>query len=180
MAPHSNSESLRVGVLLQTCRNVKLIFDNWNISTNKWLRYICYERVHSQVAVFTLSSVWHGFYGGYYLMFFTASLFFSAGRYVRHVNHKLSSCVSRTHHFSFCSDPPLYPSVLPSLRRASCRVRRHHLLRQVRRFRLLRLPLHSARLLAELRYLPVSASRNISNVVYMYIYMYCTVVIWFV
>ena len=46
-----------------------------------------YERVshHRTLAVFITSSVWHGFYPGYYMMFLTFGLMLEAGRMVTNV-----------------------------------------------------------------------------------------------
>ncbi|XP_031574563.1 lysophospholipid acyltransferase 2-like isoform X2 [Actinia tenebrosa] len=65
--------------------NMKMIFDNWNISTGSWLRRCVYDRVtkHRTLAVFALSAAWHGFYGGYYLTFTSAQLCLEAARAFR-------------------------------------------------------------------------------------------------
>ena len=68
--------------MLQTATSLKEVVDNWNIQTNLWLRYVCYERLRSRLPVFALSAFWHGFYGGYYVMFFTAAFFIETGRHV--------------------------------------------------------------------------------------------------
>ncbi|CAH3196030.1 unnamed protein product [Porites evermanni] len=62
--------------------NIKMACDNWNISTALWLRRIVYERCsrHRTLAVFIMSSVWHGFYPGYYMMFLSIALFIEAAR----------------------------------------------------------------------------------------------------
>lgn len=94
----------------QFATNVKMVCDNWNISTALWLRrfdifsaiywnlmiYILgdkflfsmflfrtvYERWsrHRTLAVFIMSSFWHGFYPGYYMMFLSLALMIEAGR----------------------------------------------------------------------------------------------------
>lgn len=65
--------------------SMKMIIDNWNISTAHWLRYMVYDRMASMktLFVFILTTLWHGFYPGYYLCAPTAALFVTAARYVR-------------------------------------------------------------------------------------------------
>jgi len=67
--------------------NVKMVCDNWNISTALWLRRTVYERWsrHRTLAVFIMSSFWHGFYPGYYMMFLSLALMIEAGRMGRRV-----------------------------------------------------------------------------------------------
>ncbi|CAH3149333.1 unnamed protein product [Porites lobata] len=67
--------------------NIKMVCDNWNISTALWLRRTVYERCsrHRTLAVFITSSVWHGFYPGYYMMFLSLALFIEAARMGRRV-----------------------------------------------------------------------------------------------
>ncbi|KXJ05015.1 Membrane-bound O-acyltransferase domain-containing protein 2 [Exaiptasia diaphana] len=62
-----------------------MVLENWNITTVWWLRRTAYDRLtnHRTMGVFVLSAVWHGFYGGYYLTFFTSQLFVEAARAVR-------------------------------------------------------------------------------------------------
>lgn len=57
----------------------------WNMGTNKWLRYYCYERIPGKFNLaFTqiTSSVWHGLNSGYFMMFGTSVFFVEAGRIV--------------------------------------------------------------------------------------------------
>ncbi|ESO06250.1 hypothetical protein HELRODRAFT_120427, partial [Helobdella robusta] len=65
--------------------SLKVLIDNWNISTACWLRYIIYDRLHSIVPVFLFSALWHGFYPGYYITFITGGLFISTARLMRKV-----------------------------------------------------------------------------------------------
>ena len=93
---------------VQFATNIKMVCDNWNISTALWLRRLenfnsfmpgksplysilgnifvffrtVYERCsrHRTLAVFITSSVWHGFYPGYYMMFLSLALFIEAAR----------------------------------------------------------------------------------------------------
>lgn len=48
----------------------------WNTTTQNWLRRTVYDRVdrHKVLATFALSTIWHGFYPGYYLTALTAAL----------------------------------------------------------------------------------------------------------
>ncbi|KAL7638236.1 UNVERIFIED_CONTAM: hypothetical protein RMT77_010800 [Armadillidium vulgare] len=65
--------------------SLKEVLDSWNIGTMKWLRYIVYERAAKQKTLLTylLSSLWHGFYPGYYLTFLGGAFFTIAARAVR-------------------------------------------------------------------------------------------------
>lgn len=67
--------------------NIKMVCDNWNISSALWLRRTVYERCssHRTLAVFIMSSFWHGFYPGYYMTFMSLALFIEAGRMGRRV-----------------------------------------------------------------------------------------------
>ncbi|XP_006815543.1 membrane-bound glycerophospholipid O-acyltransferase 2-like [Saccoglossus kowalevskii] len=66
--------------------SLKVLIDNWNTQTRKWLRYVCYDRVPFQKTLFTfiLSSIWHGFQPGYFWTFFQGAYFTYAGRKVRY------------------------------------------------------------------------------------------------
>lgn len=72
---------------IEFATSMKMMMDNWNISSALWLRRTVYERVthHRTLAVFITSSVWHGFYPGYYMMFLTFGLMLEAGRMGRRV-----------------------------------------------------------------------------------------------
>jgi hypothetical protein len=63
--------------------NMKDLLENWNISTNKWLKYYVYLRLSKPgerptfialFATFLTSAVWHGLYPGYYLTFISGAL----------------------------------------------------------------------------------------------------------
>lgn len=66
--------------------SMKKLIDNWNISTQRWLKHVCYDRnIHMKtLRTFLLSALWHGLYPGYYLSFFTNMYFVIAAREVRH------------------------------------------------------------------------------------------------
>jgi D-alanyl-lipoteichoic acid acyltransferase DltB (MBOAT superfamily) len=66
--------------------------DNWNISTNVWLRQYIYVRLKAgggigaslaTLATFMSSAIWHGFYAGYYLTFASVSILTSLARVMR-------------------------------------------------------------------------------------------------
>lgn len=67
--------------------SMKMVCDNWNISTALWLKRTVYERSprHRTLAVFVISSIWHGFYPGYYMMLLSFGLMLEAGRMGRRV-----------------------------------------------------------------------------------------------
>lgn len=71
--------------LLQLGTNTKVMLDNWNIGTTRWLRECVYDRVPRRfavVAVFFVSAFWHGFYPVYYFCFLSAALLTMTGRCV--------------------------------------------------------------------------------------------------
>ena len=72
-------------IKLETGPSLKVVLDNWNVSTQRWLKHVCYDRkVESKTAMtFFISAVWHGFYPGYFLAFMTCSLFVMASRKLR-------------------------------------------------------------------------------------------------
>ncbi|XP_076066640.1 lysophospholipid acyltransferase 6 [Oratosquilla oratoria] len=59
--------------------------DSWNSGTMRWLRFLVYERAGAQKTVLTyfVSSVWHGFYPGYYFTFLAGAMCTIAARYAR-------------------------------------------------------------------------------------------------
>ncbi|KAJ8981426.1 hypothetical protein NQ317_015628 [Molorchus minor] len=65
--------------------SLKEAIEAWNKGTNIWLRLIVYDRTkkYSTLLTYSLSAMWHGFYAGYYLTFFSAALFTLAARVVR-------------------------------------------------------------------------------------------------
>ncbi|OTB08472.1 hypothetical protein M426DRAFT_317095 [Hypoxylon sp. CI-4A] len=67
---------------VESAQNSRGYLENWNMNTNKWLRYYVYLRVtprnrkpgfRASLATFVTSAFWHGFYPGYYLSFVLAS-----------------------------------------------------------------------------------------------------------
>ncbi|KAI1384490.1 MBOAT-domain-containing protein [Hypoxylon trugodes] len=81
---------------VESAQNSRAYLENWNMNTNKWLRYYIYLRVtprnkkpgfRASMATFVTSAFWHGFYPGYYLTFVLASFVQQAAknfrRYVR-------------------------------------------------------------------------------------------------
>ncbi|XP_074656763.1 lysophospholipid acyltransferase 6-like isoform X2 [Tubulanus polymorphus] len=66
--------------------NLKALIDAWNMGTAKWLRFIVYDRLTKwrTTAVLCVSSVWHGFYPGYYLMFINGGILGITARKMRH------------------------------------------------------------------------------------------------
>ncbi|ESO09652.1 hypothetical protein HELRODRAFT_183969, partial [Helobdella robusta] len=62
---------------------IKQFIDNWNKTTNYWLRHVVYERTRSVFAVFIFSALWHGFYPGYYITFISCGLFLIVSKKVR-------------------------------------------------------------------------------------------------
>jgi lysophospholipid acyltransferase 1/2 len=64
--------------------SLKEAIEHWNKGTNLWLRMLVYDRCrHYRTALtYALSSMWHGFYPGYYLTFAGGALFTFASRTV--------------------------------------------------------------------------------------------------
>lgn len=65
--------------------NLRETLEGWNCGTMKWLRFMVYERACMQKTLFTymLSSIWHGFYPGYYVTFVSGAFFTIVARYLR-------------------------------------------------------------------------------------------------
>ena len=65
---------------------MKYFLDNWNITTQAWLRRIAYDRLKTgsgkTLGVFVLSAFWHGFYPGYYFTFIQIAFTVYGGRKV--------------------------------------------------------------------------------------------------
>ncbi|XP_052089359.1 lysophospholipid acyltransferase 6-like [Mytilus californianus] len=71
---------------LETCTSMKVNIDSWNIRTALWLRRCVYDRVPRKYGVwpvFLVTSLWHGFYPGYYITFLSAAFVITAGRLIR-------------------------------------------------------------------------------------------------
>jgi len=76
-------------VELETSTNFRAMVQNWNMQTNLWLKRTVYDRVphlapyQRTMLTYTVSTIWHGFYPGYYLTFLNAILIIVATRTVR-------------------------------------------------------------------------------------------------
>ncbi|KAI8635019.1 MBOAT family protein [Xylariaceae sp. FL1651] len=77
---------------VESAQNSRGYLENWNMNTNKWLRYYIYLRVtprnrkpgfRASMATFVTSAFWHGFYPGYYLAFVLASFVQTAAKHYR-------------------------------------------------------------------------------------------------
>ncbi|KAI0868649.1 MBOAT family protein [Hypoxylon argillaceum] len=77
---------------VESAQNSRGYLENWNMNTNKWLRYYVYLRVtprnrkpgfRASMATFATSAFWHGFYPGYYLAFVLASFVQTAAKHYR-------------------------------------------------------------------------------------------------
>ncbi|CAI8493522.1 unnamed protein product [Hanseniaspora opuntiae] len=75
----------------ELAQNVKGALENWNESTNLWLKnyvYIRFINVNKNPTIaslitFTVSASWHGTHAGYYLTFVTGSFYQTAGKVIR-------------------------------------------------------------------------------------------------
>jgi len=71
---------------LEMATSLKVNVESWNKLTALWLRRIVYDRVPSSInlyAVYFVSALWHGFYPGYYVTFFSVAFLTMAARKVR-------------------------------------------------------------------------------------------------
>ncbi|KAK7746060.1 Lysophospholipid acyltransferase [Diatrype stigma] len=77
---------------VELAQNSRAYLGNWNMNTNKWLRYYIYLRVtprnkkpgfRASMATFTTSAFWHGFYPGYYLAFLLGSFVQTSAKNLR-------------------------------------------------------------------------------------------------
>ncbi|KAK4312918.1 hypothetical protein Pmani_015689 [Petrolisthes manimaculis] len=70
---------------VETSLSLRDTLGAWNSGTMKWLRFMVYERAGEQKTLLTymLSSLWHGFYPGYYITFVSGAFFTIVARYVR-------------------------------------------------------------------------------------------------
>ncbi|KAL9651043.1 hypothetical protein ABK040_012787 [Willaertia magna] len=65
---------------MELSSNLRDITTNWNISVSNWLKYYVYTRISngqswkSTLMTFVVSSLWHGLYPGYYLMWVSYAL----------------------------------------------------------------------------------------------------------
>ncbi|XP_031558739.1 lysophospholipid acyltransferase 1-like [Actinia tenebrosa] len=77
--------------------SLKMVVDNWNVSTAKWLRRTVHARVPYQKAALTFATsvIWHGLYPGYFLVATASLLLNQVSKAVRraygHVYNDLSS-----------------------------------------------------------------------------------------
>eukprot|EP00054_Salpingoeca_dolichothecata_P012024 m.66637 g.66637 ORF g.66637 m.66637 type:complete len:469 (+) comp19743_c0_seq2:14-1420(+) len=67
---------------VETATNLRTILSEWNIQTQKWLRYVVYDRTKSVFWTMFLSGLWHGLYPGYMMTFITAAFITEAARKV--------------------------------------------------------------------------------------------------
>ncbi|KAK7502861.1 hypothetical protein BaRGS_00005810 [Batillaria attramentaria] len=72
---------------IEFATSFKAYIDNWNLSSIRWLRFICYSRapLNPTIMTFVLSALWHGFWPGYYVMFLSGALFTFAARKWRRI-----------------------------------------------------------------------------------------------
>ncbi|CAF0937475.1 unnamed protein product [Brachionus calyciflorus] len=70
---------------LETSTSIKHVIDNWHIQSNIWLRRVLYERLPKgkTLGVFFISSLWHGFYPGYYFSLVFSAIVVYVGRGIR-------------------------------------------------------------------------------------------------
>lgn len=66
-------------LLVEFGTSCKVMVDNWNIGTEKWLRYYVNDRLvgtklegYKRILTYLVSAFWHGLYPGYYFFFVAA------------------------------------------------------------------------------------------------------------
>lgn len=70
----------------ETSQSLRTSSQNWNKTTNLWLRRYVYDRAPRTIKLYftyLVSAFWHGFYPGYYLFFLSAALATVVHRQVR-------------------------------------------------------------------------------------------------
>lgn len=74
-------------IKIETATSLKVLLDNYNLSTTKWLKRTVYSQSKFQPVIMTylVSSLWHGFYFGYYATFLSTAFLTLAARKVRKV-----------------------------------------------------------------------------------------------
>lgn len=76
-------------LVIETATSIRVYATQWNAATSRWLRRVCYQRVHEgfflspNLLTFVLSALWHGFYPGYYLTFLFYGFVNEASRRLR-------------------------------------------------------------------------------------------------
>jgi len=66
---------------VELASNLQAVLSNWNMQTQTWLVYVCYQRTDKSVTkTMLLSALWHGLYPGYFLTFLTGALETEAAR----------------------------------------------------------------------------------------------------
>jgi hypothetical protein len=74
--PKGWENSINIDILeFETAPNIQILSKEWNKKTSLWLtRYVYIRTNGSLIAVYCMSSFWHGFYPGYYLFFLSVPL----------------------------------------------------------------------------------------------------------
>jgi lysophospholipid acyltransferase len=70
----------------ETSQSLRESSQNWNKTTNLWLRRYVYDRTPASIslyATYIFSAFWHGFYPGYYLFFCTVAVCAGVHRNIR-------------------------------------------------------------------------------------------------
>jgi len=88
---HRWDRARNVNILrVEFAQSFKEVADNWNMRTDRWLKYYIYIRLigtpfekHNVALTFLTSAFWHGFYPGYYLSFMTAAIGTNLARVAR-------------------------------------------------------------------------------------------------
>ncbi|KAI9266628.1 MBOAT, membrane-bound O-acyltransferase family-domain-containing protein [Phascolomyces articulosus] len=79
---------------IETAQSMRYLSNRWNRSSNTWIRHYVYFRlatpeskntIFALVASYTTSSIFHGFYSGYYLFFVGFSIFQILDRRMRKI-----------------------------------------------------------------------------------------------
>jgi len=91
--------------------SMKVAVDSWNIGTESWLRYYCYERLvgtrfskFRRILTFVLSAVWHGLYPAYYIFFISAAIHREVASLARRKIRPYVLSISKKYHPQFFYD----------------------------------------------------------------------------
>lgn len=80
---------------VETASRIQTVIRSWNKRTQGWLeRYVYHRSSGSLLATYLFSSVWHGFYPGFYILFFYVAVLTPIERFLK--NFLSSSSSSRS------------------------------------------------------------------------------------
>jgi hypothetical protein len=74
----------------QFATSIKMILDSWNMQTQRWLKFVCFERLakFKTFGVFILTILWHGLETRFLFSFISTAINVFANRSVRNSEEK--------------------------------------------------------------------------------------------